>query len=158
MQIRRHEESGFSLVETIVSLGVLTVGALGLAGVFAQGLKSTATSPNELLATQKAAEAIESVFSARDSRTLTWAQVRNTSDGGIFIGGEREMNLAGADGILNTGDTGEVLESENLERFTRQIRITDLSDDLRTITVTIRYPAGSSLRTYELTAYISRFA
>ena len=52
------------------------------------------------------------------------------------------MNLAGADGILNTGDNGETLESDNLERFTREIRITDFSDDLRSITVTIRYPGG----------------
>jgi hypothetical protein len=153
-----HGESGFSLVETLISTGVLTVGALGMAAVFAQGLQSTATSPNELLATQKAAEAIESVFSARDSRTLTWAQVRNTSDGGVFLGGARDMNLAGTDGLLNTGDTGETLESDNLERFTREIRISDLSADLRTITVTIRYPAGSSYRTYVLTAYISTFA
>ncbi len=158
MQTHKRDESGFSLVETIISLGVLTVGTLGLAGVFAQGLKSTATSPNELLATQKAAEAIESVYSARDARTVTWAQVRNTSDGGIFLGAETDINLAGADGILNTGDSGETLESENVERFTRQIRIVDLSNELRSITVTIRYPAGSSFRTYTLTSYISAFA
>jgi type II secretory pathway pseudopilin PulG len=158
MQKHKHGESGFSLVETLISTGVLTVGALGMAAVFAQGLQSTATSPNELLATQKAAEAIESVFSARDSRTLTWAQVRNVANGGVFLNSATDMNLAGADGLLNTGDTGETLESDNLERFTRQIRITDLSDDLRSITVTIRYPAGSSYRTYQLTSYISRFA
>jgi type II secretory pathway pseudopilin PulG len=158
MQRHKNGESGFSLVETLISTGVLTVGALGMVAVFAQGLQSTATSPNELLATQKAAEAIESVFSARDARTLTWAQVRNVANGGIFLNGEVEMNLAGADGILNTGDTGETLESDNLERFTRQIRITDLTDDLRSITVTIRYPAGSSFRTYQLTSYISSFA
>jgi type II secretory pathway pseudopilin PulG len=157
--MQKHKsESGFSLVETIISTGVLTVGALGMAAVFAQGLQSTASSPNELLATQKAAEAIESVFSARDARTLTWAQVRNVANGGIFMNGERDMNLAGADGILNTGDTGETLESDNLENFTREIRITDISDDLRSISVTIRYLAGSQYRTYQLTSYISRFA
>ena len=59
-----HKESGFSLVETIIALGVLTVGALGMASVFAQGLQATATSPNELLATQKAAEAIETAREA----------------------------------------------------------------------------------------------
>ena len=158
MQTHRHEESGFSLVETIISLGVLTVGTLGLASVFAQGLKSTATSPNELLATQKAAEAIESVFSARDARTITWAKVRNRNDAGIFLDGATDMNLAGADGILNTGDTGETLESDNVKRFTRQITITDVSDDLRSITVTIRFPAGSSFRTYVLTSYIAQFS
>ena len=102
MQKHKSKESGFSLVETIISMGVLTVGAIGMAAVFAQGLQSTATSPNELLATQKAAEAIESVFSARDARTLTWAQVRNIANGGIFLNGATNMNLAGADGILNT--------------------------------------------------------
>jgi type II secretory pathway pseudopilin PulG len=153
-----HKESGFSLVETLISMGVLTVGALGMAAVFAQGMQSTATSPNELISTQKAAEAIESVFSSRDARTLTWSQVRNVSDGGIFVGSATNMNLAGADGILNTGDTGETLESDVLDRFTRQIRITDISNELRSITVTIRYPAGSSYRTYTLTAYISAFA
>jgi type II secretory pathway pseudopilin PulG len=158
MQKRNYAESGFSLVETIVSTAVLTVGALGMAAVFTQGLQSTATSPNELLATQKAAEAIESVYSARDARTLTWAQVRNVANGGVFLNDATDMNLAGADGILNTGDQNETLESDNLERFTRQIRITDLTDDLRSITVTIRYPAGSSFRTYQLTSYISSFA
>jgi type II secretory pathway pseudopilin PulG len=158
MQKHIQQESGFSLVETLISMGVLTVGALGMAAVFAQGLQTVGTSPNELLATQKAAEAIESVFSARDARTLTWAQVRNTSDGGIFLGTATNMNLAGTDGILNTGDQGETLESDNLDRFTRQIRITDISADLREITVTIRYPAGSSYRDYVLTAYISTFA
>jgi hypothetical protein len=158
--MRKHTngESGFSLVETLISTGVLTVGALGMAAVFSQGLQSTATSPNELLATQKAAEAIESVFSARDSLTITWAQVRNVADAGIFANGATAMNLAGADGILNTGDSGEVLESDTVDRFTRQIRITDISDDLRSITVTIRYPAGSSFRTYVLTSYISQFS
>jgi type II secretory pathway pseudopilin PulG len=158
MQTHKNGESGFSLVETLISTGVLTVGALGMAAVFAQGLQSTATSPNELLATHKAAEAIESVFSARDAQTLTWAQVRNVADGGIFLGAATEMNLAGADGILNTGDTGETLESDDLERFTRKIKIYDISNELRSITITIEYPAGSSMRTYQLTAYISAFA
>jgi prepilin-type N-terminal cleavage/methylation domain-containing protein len=158
MQRSNHGHSGFSLVETLIAMGILTVGALGMAAVFAQGLKSTATSPNELLATQKAAEAIESVFSARDSKTLTWSQVRNLSDGGVFVGSATALNTAGADGILNTGDGGEALESESLARFTRRIKISDVSADLRSITVTIQYPAGQAMRTYVLTSYISRFA
>jgi Tfp pilus assembly protein PilV len=142
----------------MIALGVLTVGALGMAAVFAQGVKSTISAPNELIATQKAAEAVESVFSARDAHTITWAQLQNVNNGGIFLGGLRPMNLAGADGLINTGDTGEALESQSLERYQREIRITQLSGDLRSITVNIRYPAGSGFRTYTLTSYISRFA
>jgi prepilin-type N-terminal cleavage/methylation domain-containing protein len=158
MQKKDHGQSGFSLVETIVAMGVLTVGALGMAAVFTQGLKSASTSPNELIATQKAAEAIESVFSARDAQTLTWAQVRNVADGGIFLNPATPLNKAGKDGILNTGDSGEDLESTKLVRFTRRIKIKEITGELRTITVTIEYPSGSSMRTYELTSYISRFA
>jgi len=151
-------ESGFSLIETLVSLGVLTVGAVGMAAVFAQGLQSAVSSPDELIATQKAAEAIESVYAARDSHTITWAQLRNVSDMGIFLNSATPMNMAGADGILNTGDSGETLESAKLARYTRKIQIDDLSRDLRAITVIITYPAGSTFRTYTLTSYISAFA
>ena len=51
-------------------MAILSVAALGMAGIFTQGMQKTASSPGELLATQKAAEAIESVFSARDSHTI----------------------------------------------------------------------------------------
>ena len=80
-------QAGFSLLETLISLGVLATGALGLAAVFAQGVRTASTSPNELVAIQKASEAVESVFAARDSHTITWAQLRNRAHGGIFLDG-----------------------------------------------------------------------
>ena len=69
--MNQRAQAGFSLVETMFAIGVLCVAALGMAGVFAQGMAKTASSPGEVLATQKAAAAIESVFSARDSHTIT---------------------------------------------------------------------------------------
>lgn len=155
---KRDAESGFTLIETLIALSVLIVGALGMASVFSQGLKGAISSPNELIATQKAAEAVESVFSARDSHTLTWAQVRNVAAGGVFVDGATPMNLSGKDGILNTGDAEETLEDPSLAGFTRTVQIADLSKDLRVITVSIKYPAGSSVRTYTLTSYISAYA
>jgi type II secretory pathway pseudopilin PulG len=173
MNEQRGSESGFSLVETVVSIGVLTVGALGLAGVFTVGMQKTMSSPNELLATNKAAGAIESVFSARDSNT-PWAQMRNVDGGGIFLNGPQPLKTDGADGVMNTADDG-VVESfvlpgrdqllgtpdditKTLDGFTREIRIVDLSDDLRAVTVTITYKAGPDIKSYALTAYISTFA
>src|SRR2546427_6275713 len=98
MDTQHRSQAGFSLVETIVAIGVLTVGALGLAGVFAQGMQKTIGSPNDLLATQKASGAVESVFSARDSHLVTWAQLRNVSDGGIFLNGPQPLKVDGPDG------------------------------------------------------------
>src|SRR3954463_10898905 len=97
-------QAGFSLIETVFAIGVLSVAALGMAGIFAQGMQKTASSPGELLATQKAAEAIESVFSARDSPLVTWAQLRNPSQGGIFKTGALPLTTDGADGVVGTAD------------------------------------------------------
>jgi hypothetical protein len=173
--IMTKNEAGFSLAETLFAIGILTAGALGLAGVFTQGMKGATSSPNELIATQKTVEAIESVFSARDSKDLTWAQIRNQNNGGIFKVGPQPLHLAGLDGILNTNDDDPQIETidfpgpdqiignaddvkKTLTDFTREIAITDISVDLRQVTVTVTYQVNGQTRSYSLTALISSFA
>lgn len=170
----RTTESGFSLVETLVSMLVLTVGVLGLTQAFVSGVQKSTSSPYEVLATQKAAEAIESVFAARDSHTIAWAQMKNVADGGVFIGGPTAMKTPGVDGILQTTDDGAVEaftypgpdgligtgddKTDVLDEFTREIRIVELSGFLREITVTITYPSNGQTKTYSVTALISQYA
>lgn len=174
MRTSPRSESGFSLVETLVSILVLTVGVLGLTQAFISGVQKSTSSPYEVLATQKAAEAVESVFAARDSHTIPWAQMKNQADGGVFIGTATAMKVAGADGILNTADDGAVEsftfpgpdgmvgtgddKTLTLNGFTRQIQIVELSGFLRQITVTITYPANGQTKTYAVTALISQYA
>src|SRR4029077_14380325 len=118
-------EQGFSLVETVFAIGILSVGALGMGGVFKQGLQRTISSPGELVATQKAAEAVESVFSARDSLSIAWAQLRNESHGGIFVSGPQPIKTPGADGVVNTHDDGPGLESFDLPGPDQQLGTQD---------------------------------
>ena len=176
MHTRSNEEAGVTLVETLIAILVLTVGAVGMAATFLHGMKTAGSSPAELTATQKAAEAIESVYSARDSHSITWAQLRNVSHGGIFLDGGQPVKTGGDDGIINTGDDGEVVESvtlpgpdqnlatpgdnriETLNGFTREIRIEDISAVLRSVTIIITYKAGEATQTYTLMTYISAFA
>jgi hypothetical protein len=181
MHTQLQSESGISLIETMIAMLVLTVGAIGMAAMFLQGMKTTGNSPTELVATQKAAEAIESVFSARDSKTIKWDEIRNSDQEGIFVKDPQPMLVAGDDGILGTEDDGivgqqtGVVESvllpgpdqqigtgddrtETLRGFKREIRIADVTDDLRTITVIIEYPASGSTQRYTLTSYISAVA
>jgi Tfp pilus assembly protein PilV len=73
---------GFSLAETVIALGVLTTGILGAAAVLASGMQNLSSSPADVVTTQKAAEAMEAVFSARQSGKLTWTQINNVSNGG----------------------------------------------------------------------------
>jgi hypothetical protein len=132
-----------------------------------------------VIATQKAAEAIESVYAARDSHVLTWAQIQNVkglsgSDGGIFLDGPQPLNTPGPDGLVNTADDGaiETVTSPGpdgilgtaddvvlpLTGYTREIAIRDVQNDLRSITVTVTYRDGDATRTYVLTSYISNYA
>jgi hypothetical protein len=169
--------TGTSLIETAIALGVLSVGALGVAAVFTQGMESTRTSPYDLVATQKGQEAIENVFAARDSDIVTWAQLRNVvgtgSDGGIILDGAQSIKDAGDDGIMNTADDGPIEAvaypgrdllmgttddtAVTLSAFSRDIKIRDLTADLRSITVVVTYLSGERPRTYTLTAYISDY-
>jgi type II secretory pathway pseudopilin PulG len=177
-----HDESGFSLIETVVAMGILATGLLGLAGVFTIGMAHMATSSANLVAREKAREAVESVHTARDTQTITWAQINNVSNGGVFLDGAQPLKNAGADGLVNTADDtgtetqrlpgpdGILGNSDDvlvpLTNYTRTIAITPLSEVqpdgtigvnliLRQITVTIAYSVGPVKRTYTLTTYIS---
>lgn len=170
---------GFSLVETLIALGVLTVGVLGTAGVLAKGMQHLSSSPQDVLVTQKAAQAVEAVFTARDSGKLTWAQIKNQSAGGVFLDGEQPLKESGADGVVNTLDEGsepveEVIypgkdgmlntpddKKVRLDNFKREIAIADVANtngELRSIVVTITFMSGPTKRTYVLKSFISAFS
>ncbi|MCC7126600.1 MAG: prepilin-type N-terminal cleavage/methylation domain-containing protein [Acidobacteria bacterium] len=184
----RTNESGFTLLEALVAILILTVGLMGLAQVLYVGLSIAATSTPNLVAREKAREAIESVHTARDTHTIQWAQIRNNDappdcigdttgvGGGVFESGEVDMLAPGPDGLVNTPDDigmeatpgpDHLLGTEDdvpLNGYTRQIDICDVNGnpDLRQIDVTIRYNSTSAFgerrREYRLTTFISSFS
>jgi type II secretory pathway pseudopilin PulG len=179
-------ESGFSLVEALVAMVVLTIGLMGLAQTFYMGMRHMATSSAHIVAREKAREAIESVHTARDTHTIRWGAIHNTAapagcpaglvgvGGGVFTGGEVELRSAGVDGLVNTADDAAAppeatpgpdnimgtADDVPLTQFWRTIQICDVNNnnDLRQIVVTIRYKVGAVERRYSLTTYISSFS
>jgi prepilin-type N-terminal cleavage/methylation domain-containing protein len=149
-------QSGFTLVETMISIIILGGGLLALAIGFAQGMVTMSTSHSHQVAKELAAESIESVNTARDTRVITWGQIRNASNGGVFLDGQQQVRAAGADGLVNTADDGAL--DPNLSAFTRQIEILDLAANLRQIRVIVRYQVGHLQRQYQLISYVSSFA
>ena len=105
-------QSGFSLIEVMVSMVILVVGLVSLLGVFGVAMASTQTSQLNGTAKQLANEAIESILTARETANVTWTQIQNTGAGGIFVGGFVPINCAGVDGIVGTvDDAGAALEN-----------------------------------------------
>lgn len=101
---RRLRQRGFTLVETMISMAILTIGSIGLLGVFGIAVKATQTSQQDMIARQLASEAIESIYTARNSSEISWAQIQNVSNGGIFLNGFNSIKCAGADGVIGTAD------------------------------------------------------
>lgn len=171
---RSRNDEGLTLVEAMISIVILGGGLLGIAIAFSQGMVLMSTSHYHQIAKQKAAEAVESVFTSRDTRTITWARIRNVSHGGVFLDGPQPLRVQGNDGLVNTGDDG-ALETEllpgpdgalgtaddrvfALDSFTREIQIADLGPNLREVRVIVRYRIEHLVRRYEVVSYISSFA
>jgi hypothetical protein len=134
----------------------------------------------DYIAEKKAEEAVETIFTARDTKVLTWVQIQNVSTGGVFIDGARPLLDPGPDGLVGTADDNAALPDSiiigpgpdgvlgtaddlvvNLNPWmTRTIAITPVTGEtnLRQITITINYQMGRMQRTYTLISYISAFA
>jgi type II secretory pathway pseudopilin PulG len=174
-------EQGFSLVESMVALGLLTGGLLGLAAVLSTALSTVTSSSADQLAKDKAYEALESIVAARETKLILWGNLKNAADGGVFLDGAQAITLAGADGIIGTSDDTSAAAATLIQpgpdeaygtaddrtitftNFTRQIQITNASptgapDTLRQVVVTIRYASGGRTRSYQLTTLVSSYS
>jgi prepilin-type N-terminal cleavage/methylation domain-containing protein len=116
---RKQAESGFSLIEVMISMVILTVGLVSLLGVFGLAMASTQTSQQDMIAKQLANEAYESIVTARNTSQISWDAIQNTSGTqyctsspspcGIFVGISTSPQFqpiynSGADGIFGTAD------------------------------------------------------
>src|SRR4029077_3715294 len=81
---RRHRnpQSGFTLLEAMIAIVILSFGILSLAAVYAQGIQVANMTQMDYIAEKKAEEAVETIFAARDSKLLLWTNIRNTTGSG----------------------------------------------------------------------------
>jgi prepilin-type N-terminal cleavage/methylation domain-containing protein len=183
--VRKQTEGGFTLIEVMISMVVLTVGLVTLLGVFGIAMATTQTSQQDMIAKQLANEALESIITARNTAQLQWDQVQNAGTGnGIFLTGLQPIKLAGVDGIVGTtddtaaatqflhtpGPDGIYGNSDDVQlpltNYQRQVTISDVQDvnnnvvsTLRGINITIQYstPKLGVPKTYVLSSLISQY-
>lgn len=101
-KIRR--ESGFTLIEVMIAIVVMSIGILAVIASFATAVAATQSAEEDLIARQKVLEAMESIYTARNSQQIPFSSVANVSNGGIFLDGAQPLKCAGPDGLVNTGD------------------------------------------------------
>jgi prepilin-type N-terminal cleavage/methylation domain-containing protein len=105
---KQNASSGFSLIEVMMAVVVLAAGLLSILGLFVFSLSTMQTAQEDLIAREKAKEALESVASARDNGQITYAQIQNVASGGLFDPNPQPIYLScnntSTSGIINTAD------------------------------------------------------
>ncbi|HEY7352366.1 MAG TPA: prepilin-type N-terminal cleavage/methylation domain-containing protein [Terriglobales bacterium] len=105
------KNTGFTLIEVLISIAVLTVGLVGLLGVMGMAMAATQSSEQVNIAKRLANEALESILTARETANVDWVQIANGNCNvgdscGIFLTGAQPIDLPGVDGIVGTNDDG----------------------------------------------------
>src|SRR5713226_7257552 len=181
---RRKGQSGFTLLEALIAIVIMSVGILSLAAVYAQGIQVANMTQFDYIAEKKAEEAVETIFAARDSKLLAWTNIRNVTgaggaNDGAFVVGPQPLLAAGPDGLDGTADDDPAIPDVvimgpgpdkilgtaddvvmSLRNMTRTIDITDVQGEvgLRQITITLTYNVGDLTRQYTLVSYIAEFS
>ncbi len=104
-----HDESGFTLVEVMVAAIILVIGLLSVAYEMGMAFGNIGTAQMDSIARQKARQAMEDVFTARDTGSITFQQICNQpASGCLFLSASTYQPLytAGPDGLVFTSDDG----------------------------------------------------
>ena len=165
----------------MISLVVLGVGVLGLAGMLADSLAYMQGSQDGFIAQQKAEEAAEAIYTAKYTNNATFAQLSNNTTAnpaGLFLVGPQPLLVPGADGLVGSvadaggtpayivypGPDGKLGTGDDiytpLGNFTRTIAISPVAgytNSLNAVVITVNYTTGRWQRSYSLTTYVSAY-
>jgi prepilin-type N-terminal cleavage/methylation domain-containing protein len=165
----RRASHGFTLLEVMIAIAITGIGMLAMIATFGAAIGATQNAQYDLIAKQKALEALESIFTARNTQQIVFAQINNVSAGGIFTDGFQTLRAAGLDGLVGTNDDANFAgcpsgiecvtvpgpdgvlgtaddKQVTLANFSRQIQINPVlqaggtpNPNLRQITINVRY-------------------
>jgi prepilin-type N-terminal cleavage/methylation domain-containing protein len=100
----RPAQRGFTLIETMIAIAIMGIGIITLIAAFGTAVGAAQNAEENLIARQKTLQAMESIYTARNTQQVSFAQVANIASGGIFTNGPTALWAAGPDGLVNTAD------------------------------------------------------
>src|ERR1700674_2377797 len=101
---KRCTQRGFSLIEVMIACLVFARGLLAVFASFATAIAATEEAQENLISRHKALDAMESIYTARNSQQIPFAAINNVVNGGSFLSGPQPLLCAGADGLVGTAD------------------------------------------------------
>lgn len=171
----KNKQSGFSLIEAVIAIFILTIGLIGTAAAITYAVEFSTLSRNVSNAKSVIVGSIEEIETLRNSQRLDFKQIENVGNvdnnnmtinfNGFSVGfKDVSFNHPGADGVNGTDDdlrsagvdgtygTADDFDDPSLIRsgYRRNITITNLSATLKKIEVKVQYE-GTSGRIGELT-------
>jgi len=172
-------DCGFSLLEMVVAITLLTIGLLGVASAI--GYAIVASNHGRSITNTKllAVSMLEQMETLRDTNSLTFGQIANVGQvddhgavkvfAGFQPGFQQVSTNPGPDGIFGTAD--DLIDAGNDGKFgtvddfvnpnfalvgvTRQVQITDLSAKLKKIQVTVDYSVTGGTKHLLVTGYLN---
>lgn len=150
-RIDRQRERGFSLLETVIAMVILTIGLMGVASAIGYALMASNSGRGLTNAKLLVVSALEQMETLRDSGQLNFAEISNSpAPGSTFPGFPTTFlpvsTAPGADFVYGTLDDPGISDPTlAINGVTRQILITSLSPTLKRIQVTLRYSPGSGI-------------
>ncbi|MGB2602422.1 MAG: prepilin-type N-terminal cleavage/methylation domain-containing protein [Candidatus Sulfotelmatobacter sp.] len=95
-QIGKHRtQRGFALIEVMIAMVILSVGMCAVLASFGLAITATESAQEDLIARQKAMDALESIYTARNSQQLPFTAIQNVANGGIFLAGPQPLLCSG---------------------------------------------------------------
>jgi prepilin-type N-terminal cleavage/methylation domain-containing protein len=164
----KKSENGFTLVEVVVAILILTIGLMGTVAAITYALQFTTLSKNLGNAKLAIVSTIEEVEALRNTQRLEYKQIGNVGSvdntdspnffGGFSTGFKPISTKSGTDGVNGTNDdlssdvgsdgkwgtNDDPLDASRIRGgYSRQIEITNLTATLKKIEVKVRYPASN---------------
>jgi prepilin-type N-terminal cleavage/methylation domain-containing protein len=157
----RSDEAGFTLLEMVVAMVIMTIGLLGVASAISYALLASNRGRGVTNSKMLIVSVLEQMETLRNTRELSFEEISNTQQPGSdftgfpYAAGQflPVSTVPGADGIYGTADDLKVggVDDLTLARpgVTRQIKITTFPSNpyLKKIEVTLRYsPNGGEIK------------